>query len=120
MSAIDDLTEYLNKDERIEGIVFGAYSSGYTPFFEDDKWELEYNEPNPPPVPFNIRGKVLTLEQAKPYMIDWDFYNGTGVKAYATYIWTNQRIIFVTQYDGETELAAVPRNPINIFPEFIG
>lgn len=112
MSAYNELMEYLQKGEEVEGIVFGAFG------WYGSKSNLGYKEPKPPPVPFNKRRRVLTLEQAEPYMQqDWSFYGGYGApECYATYIWTNKRVLWVTQYDGSTSFDSMPRNPCNCIP----
>lgn len=49
-------------------------------------------------------------------------YNGGygSPACYATYIWTNQRTLWVTTYDGSTYLSSAPRNPISTMPEMSG
>ena len=109
MNAHEELTEYLEDGEVIQGIVFGAFG-----------WD-GFGEPQPPLVPSNKRGVVLSFEEAKPYMVGWSFYGGFGhPKCYACYIWTDKRVIWVTQYDGATNLDSAPRNPINIVPDMSG
>ncbi len=137
MSAYQELIDELGEGEEVEFIIFGAWGWGHSPEcreHEDCKqnvdlalqcssgaWELAYGEPNPPPVPFDMRGVLLTLENAKPYMLTWKFSGGYGSPdCYATYIWTNFRVLFVSQYDGSTRLISAPRNPIRIIPEMPG
>lgn len=109
MSALKDLKEYLGEGETVEGIVFGSWGWG------------GHREPFDVPVPPNVRGKVLTLEQAAPYMDGWSFYGGFGApKCYAVYVWTTSRVIWVTQYDGATDLDSAPRNPMEIMPDMSG
>lgn len=113
-SAYEELLEFLRPDETVEAIVFGDFGwSGFAP------GELGYDEQDPPPVPFDKRRIVMTLEQAKPYMQSWEFEGGFGApECYETYVWTNQRVIFVSEYDGSTGLNSVPRNPIECDPRF--
>ena len=120
MSAYKDLIEYLEKDEEVEGIVFGPFGWGSAPE-ENEEWKRGFDEPNPPPVPLEKRGKVLTIKEARQFMEGWEFYGGFGgPESYAVYIWTNQRVIWVTQYDGATSLDSAPRNPLNIIPDMPG
>ena len=120
MSAIEELKEYLNEGETVEGIVFGAWGWGSAPQ-EGEDWDVGYFEPDNIPVPYDMRGKVLTLEQAEPYMTGWNFFGGCGApNCYATYVWTTQRVIWVTQYNGETELDSAPRNPLAMMPDMPG
>lgn len=99
-TAYEELKEALQPDEVVEAIVFGEWGWG------------GYSEPENKPVPEDKRGVVLTLEDARPMMQTWAFYGGHGAPdCYATNIWTNQRILWVTQYDGATGLDSAPRNP---------
>lgn len=92
-NAYTQLIEYLTKDEIIECVQFGKYG-----------WD-GYNEPEPPIIPTDIIGKILPIEQSIPYLKQFSFYGGYGSpKCYAVRIHTNKRIIWVTQYDGSTEL----------------
>ena len=55
---------------------------------------------------------LLTLDEAKPYLIKWTIdRNGFIAATSPFYVWTNKNIIFVVEYDGATWLEKVPRNP---------
>jgi hypothetical protein len=109
-TAYTDLMRELEQDEQVEGIVFGEY--GWGGFQEDELTN---------PIPQNKLGKLMTLDEAKPFMQSWSFYGGYGAPTcYATYIWTNKRIIWVTQYDGLTTLDSAPRNPVDCTPDMPG
>lgn len=104
MSAYTELQDYLTESEVVEAIVFGAWGWG-----EDRDLPKEYI------------GKVLSLEAAEPHMQSWNFNGGFGSpECYATYIWTNERVIWITQYDGATGLDSMPRNPSDIVPNMPG
>ena len=107
-NAYKDLKDFLQKDEKVEAIVFGPWGwDGYE--------ESEYSPPE------KRRNKVLTLRQAKPFMQGWSFYGGYGAPSCpAVYIWTNIRVIWVTEYDGSTTLNSAPRNPCECKPEMPG
>lgn len=110
MNAYDDLIAELDEGESVEGIIFGDWGwSGFA-------------EPAPPPIPQNIKARVLSLKDAAPFMEEWSFYGDHGSpKCYATYIWTNKRVLWVTQYDGATSLGSAPRNPLSgIMPDMPG
>lgn len=110
LDAYKDLMKFLNKNEIVEGIVFGEY--GWGGYGENECKN---------PIPKEMKGVVLTLERAKPLMNGWSFNCGHGSpECYATYIWTNQRVIWVTQYDGATTLDSAPRSPKNCIPEMPG
>jgi hypothetical protein len=107
--ALEDLTEFLESDEQVESVVFGDWGWG------------GFSEPDQPNVSKDLRGKVLNLEKAAPYMRGWSFYGGYGSPdCYAVYVWTNKRVIWVTQYDGSTSLSSAPRNPVECEPEMPG
>jgi hypothetical protein len=107
-NAYEDLIDYLDKDEFVEGLVFGEY--GWSGYSEDTIF-----------VPEDKQGVLLTLQEAKPMMDGWRYYGGYGAPlCYATYIWTNKRVIWVTQYDGSTTLDSMPRHPIKCIPDMPG
>lgn len=103
-----DLKEYLEQDEVVEALVFGDWGRGG--YGEKEVF-----------VPLDKKGVVLTFDEAMPYMHGWSFYGGLGAaKCYAVRIWTNKRVIWVTQYDGSTILDSAPRNPIAHVPDMPG
>lgn len=109
MNAYEELLKFIEDDEVVEGIVFGEWGWG------------GYGEPENASVPKDKMGVLLTLEQAKPMMMDWCFDGGYGAPdCYATYIWTNKHVIWVTQYDGSTTLDFAPRHPTNVMPSMPG
>jgi hypothetical protein len=108
-NAYEDLRNELDADEAVEAVVFGEWGWG------------GYSEPDPAPVPGNIQGVVLTLDEAMPYFEGWSFDGGFGApECYATYIWTNRRVLWVTQYDGATSLESAPRHPVACNPDMPG
>lgn len=119
MSAWDDLHDFLEGGEEVEAVVFGPW--GWGSFIEGRGWEPGYGEPNPPPVPFEKRGVLLDALEAMPYMRGWSFDGGYGAPmCYAVRIWTNRRVIWVTQYDGATWLDSAPRHPTAHMPDMPG
>ena len=120
VNAWNELIEFLEEGETLESLVFGAWGWGCAPA-EGEDWEEGYGEPGDMPVPADKRGRVLAPDEAKPLMDGWSFYGGYGAPdCYATYAWTNKRVIWVTQYDGATSLDAAPRNPIPCIPDMPG
>ena len=116
MSAIDDLSDFLEPEEQIEAIVFGHYGWNC----EDD-----YNDPDDDsqasPVPKDKQGVVLTLDEAIPLMHGWSFCHDLGApRTHSAYIWTTRRVIWVVQYDGATWLDSAPRNPVPTKPHLSG
>jgi len=103
-TAYKELMEYLQEDEHVEAIIFGDFGWG------GDR------EPEPHPVPHDKFGKILTMEQAEPYLKDgrWRFYGRyNSPRCYAVRIWTNKRVLWVSEYDGWTCLNSAPLKPID-------
>lgn len=120
MNAWQELKKYLEPGETVEAIVFGPWGWGSAPT-EGEAWEPGYGEPEPPPVPFEKRGIVLKPEEAEPFMQTWKFSGGYGSpECYAVRIWTDRRILWVTQYDGATGLDSSMRNPFAHMPDMPG
>ena len=112
LDAWDDLMGFLEPGETVQALVFGEYGWG------------GYREEDLPPganVPKSQQGRVVTPSIARPWMKGWSFYGGYGAPTcHATYVWTNRRLIWVTQYDGSTTLDAAPRNPVDCIPDMPG
>jgi hypothetical protein len=119
-NAYADLMVFLESDEHVESIVFGPWGWGASAPDGKD-WSPGYGEPTPPAVPFSLRGKPMSLDDAECFMRTWSFDGSYGSpKCYAVYIWTDRRVIWVTQYDGSTRLSSAPRNPVAIMPDMPG
>jgi hypothetical protein len=107
--AAAELLEMLEDDEQVEAVVFGPWG-----------WS-GYDEPDPPPVPHELFGRVLSWDEARPYMQTWNFDGGYGApKSYAVCIWTNRNVFWVTNYDGSTTLDSAPRHPLAHIPNMPG
>lgn len=110
--AASELLSHLLPYEIVEAVMFGAYGWGDAPQFPGEEWEPYGDEEDPPCVPFDRRGVPLTWDEAEPFMRGWSFYGGFGSpNCYATYVYTNMRIFYVSQYDGSTALRSLPRHP---------
>ena len=97
------------KGERIIGVVIG-----------DMGWVGGYNKENVPLYDVQPRGKVLSWEQAAPFL-DYEYDTGFGApECNAVYAWTISSVLFVVQYDGATSVQSVPRNPMEVTPEMPG
>jgi len=80
-----------------------------------DARELRSNRGN-----FEQYGKLITWNLARP-ILDYEYDSGYGgADCHAVYAWTETQVIFVTEYDGSTSLAEVPRNPTPCKPNFNG
>ena len=106
--AAQEVMNCMEKGERPESIVFGNYGwGGYG--------EIEAL------IPEDKKGKVLSWKEGKQFMKGWSFNGGFGSPScYAVYIWTNKRVLWVTQYDGSTSLCSAPRNPTDEMPVMPG
>lgn len=107
-NAYEQLLAALEPEESDEAILFGDW--GWT----------GYGEPEPPPVPEEMKGKPLTLEEAKPMMQSWSFVGGYGApECYTVAVYTNNRIGYVSEYDGSTCLGWYSRHPeVGVKPHF--
>jgi len=108
MNAYSELLDEMEVGEEIEAIVFGDWGwGGYGETFDA--------------IPSVVKYKILAPEDAAPYMEGWSFYGGYGSPdCYAVYVWTNKRVLWVTQYDGATGLDSAHRNPIDCKPDMPG
>lgn len=114
-NALADLSGFLEEDEAVEAVVFGPWGWGNVPH-EGEDWTPGFGEQEDyPPVPYDVRGKLLTPETAFAYMDGWSF-DGGSTECYATCIWTNKRVIWSTA----TGLDSMPRNPVDIMPHMPG
>lgn len=121
MNAYQELKELFEPGEHLVAVVFGPWGWGGPPPHPEDPWKPGYDEPDPPPVPFALRGKVLSPQEAEPLMEGWSFNGGHGApKCYAVHAWTNKRVYWVTQYDGATRLNSALRDPTDEMPDMPG
>ena len=66
------------------------------------------------------KNKVLSWEDAIPHL-EYEFDSGYGEPGcQAIYVWTETKVMFVSQYDGSTAIEWVPRNPIDTKPSMPG
>lgn len=91
--------------EPVEAVVIGKR--------HDDEYD-ERDNPTPK------IGCLLSWEEAKP-IIDYRFHAGCGgADCHAVFAWTKSWVIFVSKYDGSTDIARVPRNPVACVPCMFG
>ena len=108
-NAYEELIAELHPDEIVEAIVFGAW--------EGEMW----GDLAKPPVSNTHQCHIMTLKEAEPIMQNWHLNTGFGgADCYATYVWTNQRVFWVHEYDGSTGLRSMPRNPVHCKPVMSG
>ena len=105
MSAWEELMDVLKDDEEVECVIFGPW--GWGACEDDDSGAPE------PQVPPSIMGRRLILTEAEPFLKAFSFSGSYGSPdSYATWIYTNKKVMWVTQYDGSTGLTAMPRHPV--------
>lgn len=108
MSAFEYIQYILNPNEQVTHIVFGEW--------------LDLDKHTCPP---KYQGadfphhRLLTLEQALPWMEDWSFDN--CCECFSLFAWTTEdRIIFVSEYDGSCTLNTIPCHPLYCMPRVFG
>lgn len=98
--------EQAAEGEEIIGIVVGPFgwgSWGEEGYLEDEVVRVK--------IPWEKRGVVLTWQEARP-LLDYDYGDGFGApECHAIVAWTENRVIFVGQYDGATSVYSLPRHP---------
>lgn len=114
---IDWITEEAAGEE-IQAVVIGrmgwAHGSGNEDMANDYGCE---DIPNYVNCPVN---KVLSLEEARPWL-EYSFdagYGSPGCQSITA--WTPNKVIFISQYDGSTSVESVPRNPVDHEPKMPG
>lgn len=57
------------------------------------------------------KGQILSWDEARP-LLDYSYDTGYGAPdCHAIYAWTQSLVLWVTQYDGSTEINSAPRHP---------
>lgn len=70
-------------------------------------------------VPPEKTGIILSWDEAKP-MLSYPWSRGYGsAQCHALYAWTETSVIVVTECDGSTDLACIPRNPVACEPRMM-
>ena len=94
--------------EEIEAVVIGEMGWGS---YGSDRI------PNYDAIPKNT---VLSWDEARKHL-DYDFDAGFGAPGcQAVYVWTDTWVLFISQYDGATNIHSIPRNPTDIMPTMPG
>lgn len=102
------ITSEVNESD-IEAVVIGEMGWGdYGDDPEHDRVAKEH------------QGKILNWNEAKEFL-NYEFDDGFGApECNAVYVWTNNKILLISQYDGATNLYSIPRNPIECEPHMPG
>ena len=102
-------------EEPVEGVVLGRMG-----WARGDDPKEDYNAPEDgvyPSTPFN---KLLSWEDAQPFIL-YKFDSGYGAPGCgAVTAWTSSWVIGVSTYDGSTSPFRLPRNPLEHEPEMPG
>ena len=94
-SAFETLTSFLRAHETLQAVAFS----------DSERTKLGA-------IPESLLDRVLHPLEAAPYMQSWSLLGGFGnPSSYAMTAWTNQRLLWVTQYDGRTSLHSAPLSP---------
>lgn len=71
--------------------------------------------------PFKEDENVILTREAGLAKVDLEYNNGYGgANCFPLWAWTKSFVYFVSEYDGATGLACVPRHPIAGKPAFSG
>lgn len=93
--------------ERIEAIVLGTH------YNDDSKWDSGRTVPPDE--------QAVLSREAGLAKLDQDFDSGFGGEdCYPMYAWSKSWVYLIACYDGSTWLTAIPRNPTECEPRFVG
>lgn len=103
-----NIAEWLKKEEQYTGEIILAMVVG--PHDRDYRGENVTADTN------TVVSRELGLA-----MVDEEYDNGHGsADCHPIYAWTKSRVYMIHEYDGATGPMWVPRNPMDITPEFGG
>lgn len=105
----------------IKGCVIGPFGFSDSKGQDDDK--ISYyrkHDPERKYIPPALKKKLMRWEQAREWL-DYPFANEWGVPdVHAVYLWTQERVYFVVNYDGKITLTSVPRYQTDCSPTLKG
>jgi hypothetical protein len=105
----DDIMEAA-ANEPIEAIVIGDFGCGND--YDQDATPQQIAE--------DQRGVMLSWEEARR-LLSYGYDSDYGIAdCHAIYAWTANRVIYVLEYDGSTQVESVPRNPVATYPSMSG
>lgn len=100
--------EELAGGELVEAVVIGEMGWG------------DYGKERVPNYAEQPKGVLLSWEEAKRWL-NYDFSDGYGApECNAVFVWTTNKVMWVTQYDGSTCMNSAPRNPVAVMPHMPG
>lgn len=78
-------------------------------FFQESGWR---EEGDPRWIPEAMRNRVLTFDEARPYLARQpDSCGYGGLDIWEFYAWSSTDVYYVHEYDGSGSLVSVPRHP---------
>lgn len=81
--------------------------------------ELRWPDKNKPDY-ISAIGKLLPPILAADFL-DYVFDSNLGIiDCHPIYVWTENRVLFVEVYDGQTRITSVPRHPAECVPSYVG
>ena len=105
----DDIMEAA-ASEAIEAVVIGNFGCGN---------DYDQNA-TPQQIAGDKRGVLLSWDEARR-LLSYPYDSDYGVAdCHAIYAWTANRVIYVLEYDGSTQVKSVPRNPVAAYPSMSG
>lgn len=100
-------------DAKIIAVIIGDYAKGG---YSKDELSYEEEEGLVPTIDLEKRGVPLSWEEAKP-LLNYPYESALGrARCHAVYVYTEACVIFVTEYDGVTELEKILRFPYACWP----
>jgi hypothetical protein len=105
LTPLNEINNFLRKDEIPEAVIFGEWD-----------YKVPSGTIHPP------KNKLLDWSEAEVYLNTplWSFSGTFGApECFPMFLWTTQRVIYVSEYDGSTRLASLPRDPVTIHTDFV-
>lgn len=105
---LEDIRKVLS-DEPVEAAVIGNHGDSW--WREDGERDGSLDPDDRRFIAPGKRGIVLDWAEAAP-LLDYEYDDGFGgADCHPVWIWTPTRVLFVSTYDGSTNVTSVPRNP---------
>lgn len=65
------------------------------------------------------KGEILIWDESKK-LLDFEYDSGFGsVDGPAIFAWSENYVVFSSEYDGAQDFVAIPRNPTNCMPRWL-
>jgi hypothetical protein len=107
--------------DKIVSAVVGLF--GWAAYHDEEPDTTAYGfdrEASRMPFPPEMRFKPQSWDVVRKYL-DYNHDQGYGApECHAVFVYTEDSVIFVSTYDGSTDLEKIPRNPSESRPEMYG